>query len=366
MDPTVLDDILSELVVVFAEQEDRLVRDVAVALRRTPVEQLEVRADHMRRLSQRSADAADAVRSQTGELAERIISLASVAGERYAHDWLTAALGNLPDTRHGTLATALLAQELHTRLDDATRRITRWAPDAYQAVITRTTPGVLLGTDTARTSMVRAWRDLRRQGVTGYVDTAGRRWNLASYTEMATRTTAQRAFRESSLQTYSSYGLDLVTPVGASGMCEDCGRWVGKVLTQGDTPVGSSEVQHATDDRTVTVRVTGSVDDAIADGWGHPNDRCTLVAYFPGMRQPTGPKHDEHDEQAQSRLRSLEVRLRRARRDEAGWITTEDREQAADRIRELEKQIAAHTRATGEPRRREREYPDMDFHNDER
>lgn len=366
MNPDVLDDILSELVVMFAEQEDRLVRDVATALRRTPLEELEVRADVMRRLSDRSASAAAAVRERSGPLAERLIALAVSAGERDAHDWVQRALGAVTETRHGAFATALLAQELHERFDDATRRIVRWAPDTYQAVIARTTPGVLLGTDTTRTSMVRAWRDLRRQGITGYRDTAGRRWNLATYTEMATRTATMRAYRESSLQTYASYGLDLVTPIGGGGLCSECGRWVGRVLSQGQTPTGRVPVQHATEDRTVTVTVAGTVEQATTDGWGHPNCRCVMVGYFPGMQQPTGPDHDQAAEDAQQDLRALEVRLRRAKRDQAGWITPDDRDRADAKVRELEKRITEHVATTGEPRRREREEPDMDFHHDER
>src|SRR5699024_2406909 len=109
-------------------------------------------------------------------------------------------LPSFPTRRSSDLvASALMVQDLHNRFDDVTKRILRWPEDAYRDVIAQTTPGLLLGMDTGRQAQARAWRELRRRGVTGFTDKAGRRWNLATYVEMATRTASHRAFTDSNL-----------------------------------------------------------------------------------------------------------------------------------------------------------------------
>ena len=47
--------------------------------------------------------------------------------------------------------------------------------------------GTLVGHEDRRRTAQRAWERLLSRGVTGFTDRAGRRWELASYVEMATR-----------------------------------------------------------------------------------------------------------------------------------------------------------------------------------
>jgi hypothetical protein len=226
----------------------------------------------------------------------------------------------------------------------------------YRDVISKTTPGLLLGMDTGRQAQARAWRELRRRGVTGFVDKADRRWNLATYVEMATRTASHRAFTDSNLATLGSFGIDLVTAVGGKGQCEACGRWVGQVMSQTGTGARVLQAEHSTRDGVyVTVRVKGSVDDAIADGFMHPNCRHTLVGYFPGLNNDTGEPWTQEAEDAQAGLRALEVEVRKAKRDLAGALNTDEEKAARRRVREMQARIREHIDETGEPRRRERE-----------
>ena len=362
--PDVLEAIIGDVTGVFAATEERLIKSVALELRARDITEQAPRLAAIQRLRAAGEAAAAEVQEQAGPLADDVIMRALTTGETFAEAWTRSMLGDLPGSPlpHGTLATSLLAQDLHNRFEDVTRRILRWPDDTYREVIARTVPGILIGGDTGRQAQVRAWRELRRAGVTGFIDSADRRWNLATYVEMATRTATRRAFMDSNLATLSSYGIDLVTPIGGTGMCDVCGRWVGKVLSQGGTGARTVEVPHSTRDTTVTVRVAGSVDDAIADGWGHPNDRCTMVGYFPGMSQDTGPDWTRDDEDAQARLRALEVEVRKSKRDEIGALDEDEAKAARSKTRRLQAKIRDHIDETGEPRRREREQLNYGHH----
>lgn len=272
--PAVLEAIIRDVTGVFASVEERLVATVAREVRVLDLSENEARLDSLARLRLAGEAAAREVRVETGPLAEQVVSRALASGESFAEAWMRGLLGDVPGTHlvHGAVASALMVQDLHNRFDDVTKRILRWPEDAYRDVIAQTTPGLLLGMDTGRQAQARAWRELRRRGVTGFTDKAGRRWNLATYVEMATRTASHRAFTDSNLATLGSYGIDLVTAVGGKGQCEACGRWVGQVMSQTGSGARTIEVEHAYRDGVfVTVRVKGSVDDAIADGLLHPN-----------------------------------------------------------------------------------------------
>ena len=356
--PALLEAIITDTTGVFASVEERLVHTVARELRVLDLSENQARLDSLARLRLAGEAAAREVREETGPLAEKVISRALTSGESFAEAWVRGLLGAVPGTKlvHGAVASALLVQDLHNRFDDVTKRILRWPEDVYRDVISKTAPGLLLGMDTGRQAQARAWRELRRRGVTGFIDKADRRWNLATYVEMATRTASHRAFTDSNLATLGSFGIDLVTAVGGKGQCEACGRWVGQVMSQTGTGPRVLQAEHSTRDGVfVTVRVKGSVDDAIEDGFMHPNCRHTLVGYFPGLNNDTGEPWTQEAEDAQAGLRALEVEVRKAKRDVAGALNDDEAKAARRRVREMQARIRDHIDETGEPRRRERE-----------
>ena len=356
--PAIVEQIVLGTTAVFADVEERLIHTVTRELRVMDLSENQARLDSLARLRLAGENAAREVRAETGSLAEEVISRALRSGESFAESWIRGVIGEVPGTSltHGAIASALLVQDLHNRFDDVTKRILRWPEDVYREVIGKTTPGLLLGMDSGRQAQARAWRDLRRRGVTGFTDKANRRWNLATYVEMATRTASHRAFTDSNLATLGSYGIDLVTAVGGKGQCEACGRWVGQVMSQTGTGPRTVQVEHAYRDGVmVTVHVKGSVDDAIADGFMHPNCRHTLVGHFPGINNDTGEPWTAEAEDAQADLRALEVEVRKAKRDLAGAMSPEEATGARRRVRDMQARIRDHIDKTGEPRRRERE-----------
>jgi len=265
----------------------------------------------------------------------------------------------------GGHALARLATSLVTRLSGTHLPILRWVEDAYRSVVAEmAAPGVLAGLDTRRQASQRAWNRLLDRGITGFVDARGRGWNLASYVEMATRTSVAQAAVEGHLDRLGAAGLDIVMVSDAPQECERCRPWEGKLLTRGGSGGRRSVVidDPLSADRTVTVEVAGSVDEAVAAGLMHPNCRHSLNAYIHGVtRVPTNTQDPEGDA-ARQRLRALERRVRRLKVRQAGALTPKSSREIGTEIRAAQAAIREHVKATeylGIRRKPERERIDL-------
>jgi len=86
-----------------------------------------------------------------------------------------------------------VAQALTARLDEATTEVGRRHADIYRKVgLERVGEGLIVG-ESRRDVSQAIVRDLQHEGVTGFVDRAGRRWKLNTYARMVARTTSREA-----------------------------------------------------------------------------------------------------------------------------------------------------------------------------
>lgn len=238
-----------------------------------------------------------------------------------------------------------LAFSLTTKTQGTHLRILRWAEDAYRDVIGRATaPQVLLGTKTRLRAAQTAWEQLLGQGITGFVDKSGRRWELASYVEMATRTTVAQAAVQGHLDRLSAAGLDLVIVSNAPQECVRCRPWEGKILAR-NGPGGNhfrGVAKVIEDGKTVPVEVAGSVDEAVAAGLMHPNCRHSLSAYLPGVTKPITHTEDPEGDEARQQQRAIERRIRAAKRDQAAAIDPAAKKAVGARVRDLQAEMREH------------------------
>lgn len=298
-----LDRLVAELVELFSSAERRLVQAVALQVRAG----LEAGEDAPQRILNLGALTAEATRvarwlQQTAPaVLDRVLETAQTRGVTAAVAELSAVVGTTstaaasagvvpttsvvaPAVLPGAAAAVAIRADLTNSLDDVTRRVLRYPQDVYQRAVARFATDVPLGLGTTRTAQGRAWGNLLAQGVTGFVDKAGRRWNLASYVEMATRSATRRAYDDAKVTAMHDNGVDLVSIVVGSGACERCARWSGKILRTNNGPTGRIGVPNAAGDGEVTVTVAGTLDEAKRHGWRHPN--C-FPAWVP-VSAPTG------------------------------------------------------------------------------
>jgi hypothetical protein len=291
----------------------------------------------------------------TGQV-QQDIEAAYNRGGQAALDELARQAGATADERRqvgqalpGTEAIQRLVLSLVSKLEGTHVRILRWDLDAYRDVIARTVAtGVLMGTETRLKSAQRAWSDLVGQGITGFVDKSGRRWQLTSYVEMATRTGTAQAAVQGHLDRLGDRGFDLVIVSDAPQECERCRPWEGQILDRnGAGGPRTVQLEHATiDGRMVNVDVAGSVVEAVAAGFMHPNCRHSLSAYVPGLT--TIPKNtaDPEGDKNRQQLRALERDLRAAKLDQAAAMDPAAAKAAGAKVRALQADIRDHVAAS--------------------
>lgn len=290
-------------------------------------------------------------------LAARILSIAATAGEAAAVARLGITASQTSQiTPVAANAVAQLALNLSSDLDNMSARITRWMPDVYQRVISMVAPQVILGTDTLQEAQRTAAQQFLARGVRGFTDKAGREWRIGTYAEMATRTSVNRAWMDANIESMSTLAdINLVTIVIGVNACQACAAHAGKIYSTDGTPAGTYQLEHASEPGTVSVTVAGTLDSARATGWNHPNCRCVVVGYFPGLSKVTGSTYDPEAEKNRDKLRELERRVRDIKRQEAAAFDDVSKAAFGRRKRAAQARIRQFTAETGLLRRNYRE-----------
>lgn len=357
-----IEKLAAEVAGMYASAEENMLRAITAELRanieRPGAVETSVRLGELRAAAQ---DIVAQLRVQMPAAVQAILDAAATGGAAAALAQM-ATLTSLTDITKRTMwaagntAANLLIADLTSTLDQLHLRILRYPDDVYQQVIGMYAANPMITLQTGRQAELAAWREFLRRGIDGFVDKAGRNWNLATYTEMATRTAVRRAWNDGHAAQMAANGMDLVTPIVGNFACEKCGKWTGRILTTGNH-TGTREVEHATQDGVfIRVQVDATVEQARAQGWQHPNCRCTLVAYLPGLSVPMGiTTYSKEDEDARERLRALEREVRKTKRDKLLAFSDLAKRAEETKIRGLQAQIREHIEATGLNRKRYRE-----------
>lgn len=182
----------------------------------------------------------------------------------------------------------------------------------------------------------KALDDLAEQGVTGFVDRTGRRWDLTAYVEMATRTAVSNAWDQAQAVVMVRSGLDLVlvSTHSLEGSCPHCAPWLGRTVSlTGVTP------GHPT------------LDEAKEAGFRHPNCRCFWLPFGAGIAEDvTNPVPTEQTAamyKASQRQRALERKVREAGRRAHAAITPAARTKARRDLAAAKAASAEHRKRSG-------------------
>ena len=243
-------------------------------------------------------------------------------------------------------------------------RITRAVLDVYRSIVSRASSSTLLGSLTRRQASQRALDQFAQRGVTGFVDRAGRSWELAAYAEMAVRSVTARAAIEGHIDALAEINVGLVIVSDAPLECPLCRPWEGEILSLGpESGSRTIRAEHTIQPsglfaptQTVAVHVAGSLLEARAQGLFHPNCRHSLSAYLPGVT--TRPPHHAtpgttyEDTQRQ---RQIERHIRAWKRRAAAAIDEASRARANAKVRDWQKaareHVAAHEHIRRKPQR---------------
>ncbi|PSK95780.1 minor capsid protein 2 [Haloactinopolyspora alba] len=294
----------------------------------------------VRELRRHVEQVAEQLAQESARTVAAAVEQAANIGDRAAVDELGDAAGDPAGRVPGSAGVAALAAETVTSVQEAHTRLLPWALGVYRDVIAAASGGVLLGADSRREAAQRAIDQLVARGVTGFVDRAGRGWDLASYVEMAVRTATGRAAVDAHVDRLTGSGLDLVIVSDSPRECPLCRPYEGKVLSTSGGAGRVTAVNPATGEP-VTVDVDGSLDEARRAGLFHPNCRHSVSAYMPGLTTPRGSSEPDGYEQ-QQRQRAIERRIREWKRREAGALTEHARARAGAKVRQWQGALRDH------------------------
>ncbi|GAA3455887.1 hypothetical protein GCM10018962_77210 [Dactylosporangium matsuzakiense] len=272
--------------------------------------------------------------------------LDAVAPGQRIGELAAAALRNTPNVR----PVDLLAQSLIRDLRPAHLSIAGQAMAKYRAAVAAGAAQILTGADTRRDAAQDTWSALTRRGIVSFTDKSGRDWRLSSYVEMATRTVTARAALEGHTEALERADVRLVVVSDHAQECALCRPFEGRILALAG-PTGRVVEQHELTGAAVTVDVMTTLADARARGLHHPNCRHNITAYLPGVTRVRPGRPDPDGEQARTRQRYFERRIRTAKEAEAAALTPEARATARGRVRAAQAALRAHLAAHPELKR---------------
>lgn len=183
---------------------------------------------------------------ETDPIARRAIQAAVTEGAQQTATLITGMTvtpPEIPGAFSGVSREAVetLSDSILGRLGDARRTVGRQVADIYAREQRRGALLSVLGAEgSPRTAagglQFRLLQDkqvrlLARQGGVGFIDRAGKRWQLDTYAEMATRTVIREAAVEGAKARMAAHGVNLARVSRSPKPCEICRPWQGRLVS---------------------------------------------------------------------------------------------------------------------------------------
>jgi hypothetical protein len=299
-----------ELRELFSEAETLLLQRIARALAKgtdTPM-WAETKLLSIQALQRETAGIlADLERGTPGAVARAVgmaynRGIATAGGELTAAGMVHSAFGEVQPTG----AVGAIVSETMARLTPMSFQVRRSVSDIYQQVVTRVVAQTALGTVTRREASRIVLTRLGQSGITGFRDTAGRQWNLATYAEMAMRSSTANAMLQGHTDRIQELGIDTVIVGDAAEECAICRPFEGKVLSLSGRTTG-----RLSDGKTVVA----SLAQAKSKGLYHNNCRHSHSIYLPGITKgQTKDTADPAGDALRQQQRAYERRVRELKR----------------------------------------------------
>ena len=243
---------------------------------------------------------------------------------------------------------------------EARNRLLLQQAENVQGILNETTASVATGAKTRTQAVKEATRKVLKQlsdeGLTGFVDRAGRHWTPEAYVNMVTRTTVHNTAIQATRARMEDFGTDVFQVSSHAGARPGCYPFQGKFYSwgnrYGEIELGNGRVvEYEPIDKTTYGEPAG----LFGINCGH-----YPIPVVPGVTIPHGadniqPKEENDRAYAESQQqRELEREIREAKRvvEMSGDMAT-DKEKA--KVKELQKEMRDFISETGRSRRPDRE-----------
>ena len=241
------------------------------------------------------------------------------------------------------------------------------------AVKIANTQGILNAASGEVVTGVSAWNKAMRDavnkmvdnGLTGYIDHAGRHWSPEAYVTMDIRSTMANTARAAVFERNEEYGNDLYQVSWHNGARPLCYPWQGKVISR----TGNARVVEDDEGNEVQVHTEDEIE-SFNYGGGLFGVNCGHypIPFIPGFSRIRSPQENFEEnlktyEESQQQ-RALERKLRNEKRDlevlKAQGASEDVLKEQRRRVRKASNDIDEFCAETGRARRRNREYTPID------
>lgn len=231
-----------------------------------------------------------------------------------------------------------LAKETTKVITNTHLTILRKSEDAYREIINSTIRESLGGATTRKQAAQKALNKFGNRGITSFIDKKGRQWDMASYTEMATRSSIGNASIQGHIDRMKASNRDLVYVTDHAEECELCRPWEGKILS-----ISGTSTKYP------------SLSDAISQGLFHANCGHDINAYIEGLTDLPKNTSDKEGYENRSKQRYIERQIRHWKRREVVAIDEIEVMKAKNKISAWQKEQRNHLEDTDLRRKYERE-----------
>lgn len=201
--------------------------------------------------------------------------------------------------------------------------------DEAQNILNVQTGKVITGVATPQQALRAAVKAMADNGITGFVDHAGRKWSAEAYVRMDIKTTVSNAANRAVLDRNASYGNDIVWPRVNATARPGCYPWQGQLISMEnrarDVQDGNGKTRHV-------YAVSETTYGQPAGIWGINCHHGPMNVFIPGFSYVRGEQNKkaqaENDRlyQLTQEQRRLERNVRYAKRDAAMYGAAGDKE----------------------------------------
>lgn len=303
---------------VYADAEARIMMRLAAALQQgveAPSWETDVLARVQRLREEATNDLASLNENYAREIEAKIASLYQGASAEMLRDIGQGLEPQQISSTQQRSAVKRLVREMTQGAASAGTSLLRVVDDAFREIVSDVVTSVVARGESKRDALKRATQTVFARGLPTFTDTKGRRWNAQDYVNMATRTGYAAAQIQGHEDALDANGLDLVIIQPGPRACPICDEWARKVLSRsGQT--GTYYATNALTGKNTSVKIDGTLAEARKAGFQHPNCRCSLRAFIPGVTQRSDinrPPYDAEGYARQQQQRGMEKSVRDAK-----------------------------------------------------
>lgn len=248
-----------------------------------------------------------------------------------------------------------LVEDVNKNLHEAESSSLRMMDDVYRQTIYRAELAASTGSVTMEQAVDLAAKDFLAAGINCIQYRNGRLVNIATYAEMAIRTSSLRSYLRGAADQRAALGIDTVL-VSQYGACSDtCLPWQGRVYIDDVWGSFDGEITGARG-KSRNGKWYPLLSTAVESGLFHPNCRHTLSTWIEGvnrMPKPLDARKIQETAVLEQKQRRMEAKIRRLKRLAEGTLDSDKAKEYRRKARAAQAELRAYITDNGDQLQRD-------------